>query len=116
MGKRWQIYWFFFQLVTPDTEVGTEGCETQGRILQCKELFISTRLTQRNFSGKSRPVAVGTFHTVESGTVFFKELATDVDEDELRRYEVTKEYLLVFNERSNKGIISNEFSNKFLDK
>lgn len=108
---------FFFQLVTPDTEVGTEGCETQGRILQCKEPFISTRLAQQNFSGKSRPVAVGTFHTVESGTVFFKELATDVVEDELRRYEVTKEeYLLVFNERSNKGIISNELFNKFLDK
>lgn len=98
-------YIVFFQLVTPDTEVGTEGCETQGRILQCKEPFISTRLAQRNFGGKSRPVAVGTFHTVESGT------------DELRRYEVTKEeYLLVFNERSNKGIISNELFNKFLDK
>lgn len=121
---------FFLQFVTPDTEVGTKGYETQRRILLCKAgPFISTHRAQWNFSGKSRPVAATlnlvmenvatdgfcTVHTVKGSTDFFKKLPADVDEDEFKRYEVTKdEYLRVFNERSDRRIISKDFFNKFL--
>lgn len=109
------------QLVTPDTEVVTEGYDTQRRIILCRGPFISTRLAKRNFSGKSRPAAatlnlvmenlatdgLGTVGAVDRSTVLFKKLPADVDEDHLKRYEVTKEeYLRVFNERSDRGIIS----------
>ena len=61
--------------------------------------------------------SLGTVGAVDRSTVFFKKLPADVDEDQLKRYEVTKEeYLRVFNERSDGGIISKELFNKFLDK
>ena len=60
---------------------------------------------------------LGTVGAVDRSTVFFKKLPADVDEDQLKRFEVTKEeYLRVFNEQSDRGIISKELFNKFLDK
>ena len=132
VGKRWLniLLFFFWQFVTPDTEVGTKGYETQRRILLYKARpFISGPMKKWNFSGKSRSVAATlnllmenvatngfcTVHTVDRITVFFKKSPADVDEDEFKRYEVTKdEYLRVFNERSDRRIISKDFFNKFL--
>ena len=60
---------------------------------------------------------IGTVSTGDRSTVFFKKLLADVDEDQLKRYEVNKEeYLCMFNERSDGGIISKELFKKFLEK
>lgn len=117
------------QLVT-DKEGSAEGYEKQRKILLCKGPFVSTRLAQRNFSGNSRASAaalnaimenlatdgLGTIQMIDRSTVFFKKLPADVDQDDLKKYEVAREnYLHVFSERADKAIISKELFNKFLN-
>ena len=47
---------------------------------------------------------------------FYKKLPSDVTDDELRRYDITREsYLQAFNERADKGVISKEAFNRFLE-
>lgn len=112
------------QLVT-DKEGSAEGYEKQRKILLCKGPFVSTRLAQRNFSGNSRPSAaalnaimenlatdgLGTIEMIDRSTVFFKKLPADVDQDDLKKYEVARENYL----RADKAIILKELFNKFLN-
>ena len=102
----------------------------QRRILICKGLFVSTRLAQKSFSGNNRPTAsliiaimenlekdgFGKLLKVGLSQVFYKKLPSDMAEDELRRYDITREsYLQAFNERADKGVISKEAFNRFLE-
>lgn len=96
----------------------------------CKGPFVSTRLAQKSFSGNNRPTAsliiaimenlekdgFGKLLKVGLSQVFYKKLPSDVTDDELRRYDITREsYLQAFNERADKGVISKEAFNRFLE-
>lgn len=102
----------------------------QRRILMCKGPFVSTRLAQKSFSGNNRPTAsliIAIMENLEKdgfgkllkfglSQVFYKKLPSDVTDDKLRRYDITREsYLQAFNERADKGVISKEAFNRFLE-
>ena len=118
------------QLLTANTPGTANDFDKQKRILLCKGPFASVRLAQTGFGGSSRPsssavVAImqnlakdgfGKVLAVERSTVLFKKVPSSLTDEVLAKYGLTKDqYREAFVERADRGVISREQFNKFLD-